>query len=54
MLVHLATRKSLVTFESIASQWSDKGRSQSARREGQSQGVQSGLSFQDVNIEGGC
>ena len=32
--LNLAMRKSLVTSGSVESQWSDKGRSQIARREG--------------------
>jgi hypothetical protein len=31
--MHSAMRKSLVTFGSVESQWSDKGRNQIARRE---------------------
>lgn len=47
MPLDLAMRKSLVTFGSVESQWNDKGRSQIARREGQSGGSGSGLFFQD-------
>lgn len=46
--MNLVMRKSLVTFRSVESQWSDKGRSQIARREGQSGGSGSGLFFQDL------
>jgi hypothetical protein len=46
--MHLAMRKSLVTFGSVGSQWSDKGRSQIVRREGPSGGSGSGLLFQEL------
>lgn len=45
--LNLAMRKSLVTFGSVESWWSDKGRSQIARREGPSGGSGTGLFFQD-------
>lgn len=43
--MHSAMRKSLVTFGSVESQWSDKGRSQIVRREGLSRGSGSDLLF---------
>jgi len=45
--LNLAMRKSLVTFGSVESRWSDKGRSQIVRREGPSGGSGTGLFFQD-------
>lgn len=46
--MHLAMRKSLVTFGSVESHWSDKGRSQIVRREGPSRGSGSDLLFQEL------
>lgn len=46
--MRLAMRKSLVTFGSVESHWSDKGRRQIVRREGPSRGSGSDLLFQEL------
>lgn len=51
--MHLAMRKSSVTFGSVAFQWSDKGQKPGCK-EGRTESGRPELSFQDVKIEGGC